>query len=177
MLGIVALVLVGLYLGLFLGPSQTPKLGLDLRGGTQVILTATSLTGGAPSKGALDQAVNIIRQRVDAAGVGGAQINTQGNNTIIVSAPGVGRDKLAALDQTALLRFRQVLAVGSGAAPQPAPSVTSSASTSSSPSPTAKKSSKGDAMSAALVKASPSPTPTPSASRSAPSSGASPAPG
>ena len=37
---VVALVLVGLYLGLFLGPAQTPKLGLDLRGGTEVTLTA-----------------------------------------------------------------------------------------------------------------------------------------
>src|SRR4051812_50050100 len=134
MLGIVAIVLVGLYLGVFLGPSQTPKLGLDLRGGTQVILTATSLSGGAPSKGALDQAVSIIRQRVDAAGVGGAQINTQGNSNIIVSAPGTTRDQLAALDQTALLNFRQVMQAGPFST---APAPTASASASSSPSASA----------------------------------------
>ena len=33
-----ALLLVALYLGVFLGPSSTPALGLDLRGGTQVTL-------------------------------------------------------------------------------------------------------------------------------------------
>ena len=72
--------------------SSEPRLGLDLRGGTQVILTATPLHGKKVTQGALGQAVSIIRQRVDAAGVGGAQISTQGNNDIIVSAPGANRD-------------------------------------------------------------------------------------
>src|SRR5207244_537354 len=83
----VAGVLVALYLGLLFGPAQTPRLGLDLRGGTQVILTATPLQGHSVTKGALNQAVNIIRQRVDAAGVGGATTNTQGSTNIVVSAP------------------------------------------------------------------------------------------
>src|SRR4051812_29212639 len=125
MLGIVAGIVIVLYLGVFLGPSSTPKLGLDLRGGTQVILTATPLKGHSVSKDALSQAVEIIRQRVDAAGVGGALINTQGSTNIVVSAPGASRTQLSALDQTALLNFRLVLgkAPGSGAAPAPAPSV------------------------------------------------------
>ena len=91
MLALVGGVVVLLYVAMFLGPSATPKLGLDLRGGTQVILTATPLHGKKVTSGALNQAVNIIRQRVDAAGVGGASINTQGNNDIIVSAPGASR--------------------------------------------------------------------------------------
>src|SRR4051794_11524476 len=132
MLGVVAILLVALYLGLFLGPSQTPKLGLDLRGGTQVILTATPLQGSTVTNGALNQAVSIIRQRVDAAGVGGAAINTQGKTNIVVSAPGVSRGKLAALDETALLRFRQVLAVANGT---PAPAATTSATPTPSASP------------------------------------------
>src|SRR4051794_30090618 len=101
MLGIIALTLVALYLGLFLGPSQTPKLGLDLRGGTQVILTAPPLKGTKATRGAPDQAASTIRQRVDAAGVGGATINPQGSTNIVVSAPGVSRSRLAALDETA----------------------------------------------------------------------------
>src|SRR3954454_17277811 len=101
MLAVIAVVVVGLYLAVFLGPAATPKLGLDLRGGTQVILSAKPLKGTKVTSGALDQAVNTIRQRVDAAGVGGATINTQGNNNIIVSAPGTTRDQLASLDQTA----------------------------------------------------------------------------
>ena len=185
MLAIVAGALVALYLGLFLGPAQTPKLGLDLRGGTQVILQATPLNHGKITKGALNQAVDIIRQRVDAAGVGGASINTQGSSTIVVSAPGAPRQRLNALDQTALLRFRQVLGIASGS-PQPAPS----ASTSIAPGPSAsvtvpqpgktrKPRTSHDAINPALVKAStsPSPTPTPSASASAaPSGSAAPTP-
>jgi preprotein translocase subunit SecD len=173
MLAVVAAVLVALYLGLFLGPSATPRLGLDLRGGTQVILTATPLHGSKVTKGALDQAVNIIRQRVDAAGVGGAQISTQGSNDIIVSAPGAARNQLAALDQTALLRFRQVMQAGSfapTAAPTPsmsaAPRPVSSPKVSAQPSASASKSASKDRVPAALVQAttSPSPSPTPSSS-------------
>src|SRR3954471_7058133 len=112
MIGIVIALLVALYVGVFLGPSATPKLGLDLRGGTQVILTAKPIAGsGKVSKDALGQAVDIIRARIDAAGVGGAEINTQGGTNIVVSAPGVGAGRLKALDQTALLRFRQVLGI------------------------------------------------------------------
>src|SRR4051794_10260755 len=167
MLGVVAIVLIALYLGVFLGPSQTPKLGLDLRGGTQVILTATPLNGTKVTKGALDQAVSIIRRRVDAAGVGGATINTQGSTNIVVSAPGVSRSRLAALDETAALQFRQVLAVANGVpAPAPSaspatPSVTPSA-VAKSPTPKKKKRARHDVLRQSLLQATPTPTPTPS---------------
>src|SRR4051794_809235 len=159
-LALVGGVVVALYLAMFLGPSATPKLGLDLRGGTQVILTATPLHGKKVTQGALDQAVSIIRQRVDAAGVGGAQISTQGNNDIIVSAPGANRDQLAALDQTALLNFRQVFQAGTFApAPQPSASASPSSTASASPSPSASKSGNGDRVPSALLAATPSPSP------------------
>ncbi|HEU5035284.1 MAG TPA: protein translocase subunit SecD [Mycobacteriales bacterium] len=183
-LALVGILVVGLYLGLIFGPSATPKLGLDLRGGTQVILTATPLSGGKITSGALNQAVDIIRQRVDAAGVGGALINTQGSNTIIVSAPGANRSQLNALDQTALLNFRQVLAVGpysgstTSTTPTPSPSAKASTAPSSSTTTTTKtgkkqKKSSPDALRAALLKPglpqakpSPSPSASPSASPS-----------
>jgi preprotein translocase subunit SecD len=164
-LTLVGVLVAALYLGMFLGPSATPKLGLDLRGGTQVILTATPLSGKKITQGALDQAVNIIRQRVDAAGVGGATINTQGKSDIIVSAPGASRDQLAALDQTALLRFRQVMAAAPYA-PTAQPSPSASASASPSPSPSASKTSSKDRLPAALVQATTSPSPTATASPS-----------
>src|SRR3954470_6971306 len=166
MLALVGAVVVALYLAMFLGPSATPKLGLDLRGGTQVILTATPLHGKKVTQGALDQAVSIIRQRVDAAGVGGAQISTQGNNDIIVSAPGTTRDQLASLDQTALLKFRQVMQAGPySPAPVPtasasaSPSASPSASAKASPSPSASKSGNGDRVPSGLLAAAPSPSP------------------
>src|SRR4051794_3024644 len=169
MLALVGAIVVALYLAMFLGPSATPKLGLDLRGGTQVILTATPLHGKRVTQGALNQAVSIIRQRVDAAGVGGAQISTQGNNDIIVSAPGTTRDQLASLDQTALLNFRQVMQAGPYS-PAPAPTASASASPSASakasPSPSASKSGNGDRLPSGLLAATPSPSPSSTATPS-----------
>jgi preprotein translocase subunit SecD len=179
MLALVAVILVGLYLGMFLGPAQAPKLGLDLRGGTQVILTATPLKGKAVTSGALNQAVNIIRQRVDAAGVGGAQINTQGKTNIVVSAPGASRDQLSALDQTALLRFRQVLGETAGGTPvvTPPTTVPSASSSGAATSPTPKtsttpaktKKSGHDVLTPALLKGSSTPTPSATAPTPTPS--------
>jgi len=193
MLSVVAVVLVGLYLGLFLGPAQTPKLGLDLRGGTQVILHAQPLLRGHTiSSGALGQAVDIIRQRVDAAGVGGAEINTQGKDTIVVAAPGASHGQLNGLDQTALLRLRQVLGETSGSPiTVPTPNVVVSATPTTSPAPSTSASAKPnkkpktshDVVTRALLanqvpaKATPSPTPSPSAASPTPSpSPASPTP-
>ncbi|HVW80383.1 MAG TPA: protein translocase subunit SecD [Mycobacteriales bacterium] len=180
-LAAMALLIVALYLGVFLGKSATPALGLDLRGGTQVTLTAEPLQGSSSiTKSQLDQAVNIIRDRVNGLGVGGADVTTQGNNHIIISVPGKGRNQVVAtVGQTALLRFRQVLAVGNYA-PTPAASTTPSVSPSPavSTSATAKaggkgkgstsgKKSHGDALSAALLaKPKASTTPTPSATPS-----------
>ncbi|HWB68048.1 MAG TPA: protein translocase subunit SecD [Mycobacteriales bacterium] len=181
-LALVGIVLVALYLGLFLGPSATPLLGLDLRGGTQVTLTASPLSGtgacATTSKSItgsdLDQAVNIIRQRVNGLGVGGATVNKQGSKNIVVSLPGEQNRKkvIDTVGQTALLRFRQVLAIGNGS-PTPAPSVSTTVNPSSSPSPAKSgkaakqghgkhhKSSQGDALSSALL-AKPKPSSTPS---------------
>jgi len=70
------------------GQTRTPKLGLDLSGGTQVILTPTASQGGQQvSDDQLKQAVEIIRQRVDGFGVAEAEVTTQGsgqNASIIV---------------------------------------------------------------------------------------------
>jgi preprotein translocase subunit SecD len=184
MLATVAIFVVALYLGMLLGPAQTPALGLDLRGGTQVILTAKPITGTKVTKGALNQAVDIIRARVNGAGVGGAQISTQGSSTIVVSAPGASRDQLAALDQTALLRFRQVLQVGAYASQAivPVPSGTPSAILSPSPitksiSPAAKKhrTTTHDLMRPSLLQSVPMASTTPSPSPS-PSGATSPTP-
>jgi preprotein translocase subunit SecD len=151
----ILIVLIGLYLGVFLGPSKTPALGLDLRGGTQVTLTAQPLEGGKITKSALNQAVNIITNRVDALGVAGASVNTQGSKNIVVAVPGKGHDQVVQrVGQTALLRFRQVLEYG---AYQP------TALDTTSPTPTAKatataKSTKKASSKKASSKESASPT-------------------
>lgn len=95
----------------------TPKLALDLEGGTQLVLTprVNKEAGGSGSvkDEDLDQAIEIIRQRVDASGVSEAQITSQGGRNIIVSLPGhPSEETLDLVRQSAELYFRSVIAVG-----------------------------------------------------------------
>lgn len=97
-----------------------PRLGLDLQGGTSITLTATTVDGSDPTPESMDEAVAIIRQRVNGSGVAEAEVTTQGTDTIIVQVPGVGQDELVELvGQTAELTFRPVLAIVPGSAPVP----------------------------------------------------------
>ena len=54
--------------------SFTPQLALDLQGGTSIILQPNLVNGSKLQDGTLEQAVAIIRQRVDATGVSEAQM-------------------------------------------------------------------------------------------------------
>lgn len=95
--------------------SFTPKLALDLQGGTQVILSPLLLDGEAVTTEQLDQAVSIIRQRVDASGVSESQVTTQGDTNIIVSIPGIpDENTLALIKASAKLEFRPVLVTSAG---------------------------------------------------------------
>ena len=69
------------------GGTWVPELALDLQGGTQIILEAKT-ENGEPSTEQMTQAVAIIRQRVDASGVGESEISTQGAKNIVVQIPG-----------------------------------------------------------------------------------------
>ena len=95
-----------------LGGVWTPKLGLDLRGGTTITLTASNITGeGAVDPASLELARTIIQQRVDAIGVGESEVTTSGDRQIIVSVPNVQQDELVRMvGQTAQLYFRLVYA-------------------------------------------------------------------
>ncbi|MBU6144162.1 MAG: protein translocase subunit SecD [Acidobacteria bacterium] len=91
-----------------------PNLALDLSGGTQIILTPVVKEGQQVLPEQLNQAVGIIRQRVDSTGVSEAQINTSGNN-IVVSIPGTpDKNTLALIKSSAKLEFRAVLAASAG---------------------------------------------------------------
>ena len=94
------------------GGSWTPKLALDLEGGTQIILEPKVETGQTVSQEQLDQAVSIIRQRVDASGVAEAEINTEGNN-VVVRIPGELDDQTRdRIESSAKLELRAVLLAG-----------------------------------------------------------------
>jgi preprotein translocase subunit SecD len=107
--------------------NATPKLGIDLQGGTRVTLTARTADGNAPSREQLSQARQIIETRVNGIGVSGAEVVQDGSN-LIITVPGTEGDQAKALGQTALLRFRKVVqAIPTGAPVQqtsttPAPS-------------------------------------------------------
>ena len=96
------------------------RLGLDLQGGTSVTLQPRVSQGGKVTTEAIDQAVGIIRQRVNSLGVAESEVSAQGTGTnrqIVISVPGeTGRRVVDLVGQTAELRFRPVLAEGNAAA-------------------------------------------------------------
>ena len=105
----------------FSDATLAPKLALDLEGGTQLILTPKSTDDSEVTQEDIDQAIEIIRQRVDASGVSEAEITSQGGRNIVVSLP--GNPDEATLDlvrRSAQLRFRPVLLVGAPTAIDPA---------------------------------------------------------
>ena len=95
------------------GASFAPELALDLQGGTQLILTPTVGEGETASLEQLNQAVSIIRQRIDGSGVGEAQVSIQGEQNIVVAIPGTpDANTLQLIKASALLEFRPVLLTG-----------------------------------------------------------------
>ena len=112
-LGLVLIALTGL---VFVQGATAVRLGLDLRGGTSVTLQPRIAPGesGKVTNEAIDQAVSIIRQRVNSLGVAESEVAAQGSGTnrqIVISVPGdTGRRVVELVGQTAELRFRQVLA-------------------------------------------------------------------
>jgi preprotein translocase subunit SecD len=121
---VLALVIAAMYAVMFLTDNTSPRLGLDLQGGTSVILQPRLAEGsGSVPQSSLTEAVDIIRQRVNGLGVTEADVQTQGDN-IVVSVPGAtSREAVELVASTAKLEFRPVLQVAAGApVPVPTPS-------------------------------------------------------
>ncbi|WP_405521997.1 protein translocase subunit SecD [Streptomyces canus] len=142
-LALILIAIVALTGGMFLSGHTTPRLGIDLAGGTSITLEAKADQGSAINKANMDTAVEIMNRRVNGLGVSEAEVQTQGDRNIIVNIP-KGTNSKEARDQvgtTAKLYFRPVLAqeaTGSAAATSPSPSA--SGSSTASPSPSASKS-------------------------------------
>lgn len=103
---LVSILFTSVLVGLTIAAGNTPLLGLDLQGGISVVLQPTEDV----DEGRLEQAVDIMRNRIDSLGVAEPEITTQGQ-TILIQIPGVeDRDRaLELVGQTAELRFRPVL--------------------------------------------------------------------
>lgn len=111
---IIILALIGIIsIGVVRGETGwTPKLALDLQGGTQILLAPKQVDGTQVTGEQLQQAVSIIRQRVDASGVAEAEITTQGNQNIVVSIPGQADEAtLQRIEASAKMDMRAVILV------------------------------------------------------------------
>jgi preprotein translocase subunit SecD len=117
--------LIGVYLLVFLTGDKRahPKLGIDLRGGTRVTLTARTPDGSRPSREALAQAQQIISARVNGLGVSGSEVVVDGDN-LVITVPGNDGNEARNLGQTARLYIRpviQVIPAQPAQEPKPAP--------------------------------------------------------
>jgi preprotein translocase subunit SecD len=108
------------------GKKWTPELGLDLQGGTSIVLQPVVVGGGSVTAQTLEQSVDIIRARIDGSGVGEAEVATEGGRNVVVSVPGkIDQRQRNLIKQSSQLRFRAVLvATPAGFEPAPAPTGT-----------------------------------------------------
>ncbi|GHB63300.1 protein translocase subunit SecD [Streptomyces viridiviolaceus] len=181
-LALILIAIVALTGGMFASGHTTPRLGIDLAGGTSITLRAVPEAGqeSAINKTNMDTAVEIMERRVNGLGVQESEVQTQGDRNIIVNIP-KGTNSKEAREQvgtTAKLYFRPVVATelsGPAGTASPTPSASGSASgkatdkdkatdkatdgekASSSPSASASSTTQGRAATDAL-KADPSPS-------------------
>ncbi|WP_179166488.1 protein translocase subunit SecD [Streptomyces sp. CB03238] len=168
-LAVILIAIGALVGGMFWSGDTTPRLGIDLAGGTSITLRAENQPGKPDSinNTNMQTAIGIIERRVNGLGVSESEVQQQGNRHIIVNIPRA-TDSEAAENQvgtTAELYFRPVLAVaGSAPLPEPSasgsPSATPSGKASTPPSPKASATTQGRAVTDSLKKA---PTPKPTA--------------
>jgi preprotein translocase subunit SecD len=144
------------------GGDPSPKLGIDLKGGTRVTLTARTESGQAPTNEQLQQAKQIIDDRVNGTGVSGAEVVLDGSN-ITITIPGDNGQVAKDLGQTAQLRFRPVPPQIGGPYPAQQPAATSPTSPSqpTSPSPAPQGAPVPAFNQPAQTPTTPTPTPTP----------------
>lgn len=162
---VIAIGFGALIIGSFTGKTKlTPGLALDLEGGTQLILTPTTTDGRQVTDNDLNQAINIIRQRVDASGVAEAEISRQGGSNIVVALPGKpSQETLDLVRSSAVLYFRPVIRVYNANAHTIAQAQNQAIKAAATAKPTAKATAKATGT----ATASPAATPAPSATAAA----------
>jgi preprotein translocase subunit SecD len=144
-LALLAIVAVLYMIVFWPGARHTPKLGLDLEGGTQVIFTAKAPGGKTPSSSSMQQAKEIMEERVNGSGVTEATVVIQGSDQIVISIPGSNDTDVSKLGAAAVLNLRGLVtaAVPVTCTPLPTSGSSSSTSPSTSPSPSGSSSPAG----------------------------------
>ncbi|GAA3048365.1 protein translocase subunit SecD [Streptomyces roseofulvus] len=108
-------------LALWTALTTTPRLGLDLRGGTRIVLETRDAPGLRADAEATDRALEVLRKRVDGLGVADPSLARSGENRIVVELPGLRDPRAAAelIGRTAQLTVHAV--TGTAAAPTERP--------------------------------------------------------
>ena len=106
-IAVFGLFIIAIYAVIFLtgDRSATPKLGIDLRGGTRITLVPQ---GATPTQDQLQQAKNILENRVNGMGVSGANVIVDGTS-LVITVPGEDTSQARAVGQTSQLLFRPVV--------------------------------------------------------------------
>lgn len=110
---VVVLLAVASYLIFIRQPvTESTQLGLDLQGGVSAQLRGSQTGGGNVSREEMEQAADVIRQRIDRLGVAEPDVRVQGQDQIVVQIPGVENPEeiIDIIGRTAQLGFYQVLA-------------------------------------------------------------------
>jgi preprotein translocase subunit SecD len=192
LVGIIAVLYGVITAGVLWDKAQwTPKLALDLEGGTEIVLSPQPVGGRTTvDPTAVDESVNIIRQRVNGSGISEAEVTRQGQGTdtkIIVDLPGKpDQSTIDLVERSAQLQFRAVIEAAQTQLPTPSATGTPTAPTTPTPSGGSSKTTPAPSRSGATVKPSPksstsgmnipqalrAATPRPTASGSVPSASA-----
>ena len=91
--------------------TQPIRLGLDLRGGTQIVLEAQDTEEESVTSDTVGRTLEVLRRRVDQLGVSEPTLQESGDRRIIVELPGVTdpEEALEVIGRTAQLTFHPVL--------------------------------------------------------------------
>src|SRR5919199_6808005 len=90
--------------------TRPARLGLDLRGGTQIVLEAADTARQRVDRDTLDRTVEVLRRRVDQLGVSEPTLQRAGERRVIVELPGVydPGEAVKVIGRTAKLEFHPV---------------------------------------------------------------------
>ncbi|WP_369194297.1 protein translocase subunit SecD [Streptomyces djakartensis] len=110
------LALTVIALSLYITVTVPVRLGLDLRGGTQIVLETRSTDTAEAGPEATDRTLEVLRGRIDALGVAEPTLQRSGERRIIVELPGLQDPKEAAdvLGRTAQLTVHPVTGLAGG---------------------------------------------------------------
>lgn len=110
------IVLVAVVGSIVLVMTRPARLGLDLEGGTQIVLEAQDTELEQVDADTLDRTLEVLRRRVDQLGVSEPSLQESGDRRVIIELPGVSDpdEALAVIGKTAQLTFHEVLGVPQG---------------------------------------------------------------